>query len=656
MPTRCTPTTSRVRIAPMKGKRFPVVVPRLRGQRRRARSVENSPRLSIRAKLVNRRPTPIQRPPRERGTTNAGLLLLLLLFGFAALTAEAEAELTVVDYIESCRKPSGAFGPVDQTYTDAAWNYPAVAALQALGEPVEQPGAILRHGVSRPKGHAGPGHWQFFHQHRLQQLLGSPMTPKFAKVRLVHQGYEIRYYGSPFGTDGDAFFNVGGEPNPDPRDLEAEELGYYNLSSLYYLLAGLDASGRAPANPADLIQFVLARQAPNGGFVDLRTAGAEPLDAETHIGSTFHALAILKILGAEIPNSAGCAEFARSRQLPFEDVYFTWAALRCLEALGQEPGNPAERVAWINSLRNHDGGFGDQPGWRSRLYSTFYAVDSLRILTGGNARDAIEPGPIDENPGESIPDGQFEIFQALFKTPEIAPEDLAGLHNRGFNLLGLKSANFELVDTLRAAIAAQQLPMDIVLTPEAYPHRARRRGDALLHHIANPILAPRHRDLWLKIDPLGPEGLVWTGYETQVLGPLRLAGCLVYPEQDFEMEFAYDAYGSDTGYNAFLAGFNWAPSDFVRVFPWRERYADKLTPIADADAHGDLQKWSPQLDHTRNLFLATDPSYAAFREAARLGRVVCVIPDPEGAERPAIYGPAAAAAYVRARIGEWKWW
>ncbi len=231
------------------------------------------------------------------------------------------------------------------------------------------------------------------------------------------------------------------------------------------------------------------------------------------------------------------------------------------------------------------------------------------------------------------------------------------MHQRGLNLLGLKSANFELAAKLRAAIQDQRLPMDIVLCPEAYPHRARQIGGALLHHIANPVLDPSwdgaQREIWRQADAVGAEGLPWQAYNQQAVRPLQQIGSLVYPEQDFEMEFAYQAYG-DT-YNAFLAGFNWAPSDFVRVFPWRERYADKLPPIADADAHGNLAKWSAQLDHTRNLYLAAEPSYEAFQDAAKNGRLICVIRGREG-EASAYYGPANAVLYAKERIDGWKWW
>jgi len=110
------------------------------------------------------------------------------------------------------------------------------------------------------------------------------------------------------------------------------------------------------------------------------------------------------------------------------------------------------------------------------------------------------------------------------------------------------------------------------------------------------------------------------------------------------------------GYNAVLVGFNWPPKDFVRVFPWHERYTDRLTPIADVDAHGDLKKWSEQLDTVRTLFIAKGPTYADFQEAAAAGRVVSVIAKPEGVESGAsYYGPAAAVEYVKQGRVEAQW-
>jgi prenyltransferase beta subunit len=584
-----------------------------------------------------------------------------------------------VAYVLSCRKPNGAFGPVDQSYTDAAWNFPAVKTLLLLNQRLAKPQAVLKNGIGYPQGHVGYGHWQFYHQHLIRKSLGAPMTAEHRRVRLVHQGFEVRYYGSPFGTGGDVFFKAGGGSEPEPRDVAASELGYYNLSSLYYLLAGLDASDREAANSQELLTFITRRQAPNGGFVDVRTPDGQPTDDEAHVAHTFHAVAALKLLGAEIPHADRCARFIRSCQLlsgAFRwnpnsalpgndaDVYYIWAAAGALGLLGERPEDEKACVNWINSLQNHDGGFGDRPGWRSRLYSTYYAVHALDVLTG-DARRAITTKQRAQQKLPPIPQGRYGIYQGLNKMPVCEADDLDGLRARKFNLLALKSNDFALAQSLREEMIARKLAMDVVLCTEAYPHRARRFGGPLLDHIANVTLDPRWNDeqrtRWLAADAAGRSGLAWPDYQQQVIAPLRELGGLFYPEQDFEMEYAYSAYddglAGQPSYNAVLAGFNWSPRDFVRVFPWRERYVDKLTPIADADAHGDLKTWSPQLDHTRHLFIAQGPTYADFLEAAANGRVVCVIYGAEGTDSVATYyGPPPAVDYVKQHIAQWKWW
>lgn len=561
--------------------------------------------------------------------------LFLAMLGLCSVEANEDA---VVAYIESCRKTNGAFGPIDQDYTDVAWNYPAVAALHVLGREIENPDAIAAHGLGSPKGHVGHGHWRFFQQHQTLQLLDVQVKLKHNRVRVTHQGFEVRYYGSPFGTDGDTFFNAGSK-HLDPRDSVTEELGYYNLSSLHYLLAGLDASGREASNPDELIDYVLERQAPSGGFVDVRVSGRKPLDSEVSISHTFFAVAILAHFGEPTPMSDGCIAFLQRELENSDDLYQIHAALSALELLRVKPDSNTAIAATIRRARNVDGGFGDRPDWPSRLYSTYWAVDSLRILGA-----EIGPRPNPQPDAALIEDDNLQIFQALMKTPEVAPADLAGLQKRGLNLLGLKSTNAALVNELRRAIADQQLPMDVVLCPEMYPHRATRPGGLELHHIFNATVEDTSN--------LEQPSMPWPEYVDRVITP-TVDRSLVYPEQDFEMDIAFDIY--ENGYNAFLAGFNWAPSDFVRVFPWRERYVQQLPAIADADSHGDLEKWSEHLDYTRNLYLAEDPSYASFLDAAKRGRLVCVIAPRDG-KAVAYYGRRTAVEFVKARENVWRWW
>ncbi|QDU28655.1 Prenyltransferase and squalene oxidase repeat protein [Anatilimnocola aggregata] len=601
---------------------------------------------------------------------------LLLLFAPYLAFAEPASEKAVVNansvvaYVQSCRKPNGAFGPLQQEYTDAAWNYPAVRTLLVLGETVQQPEKVLASGLGFPPGHGGYGHWQFFHEHQIRALLKQPIEPAHRQINVVFDGYEPSYYGSPFGAGGAGQFKAAPDDKYAARDKGARELGYYNLSSLYYLLAGMKASNRAPSNSAELVQFITARQAPNGGFVDVRSATAEPLDSETHLAHTYHAVAALNFLGSPVPHARKVAEFVHSCQVmsgaysatsakQSPDVYYTWCALNTLALLGERPQRVDTCTQAIRELQNSDGGFGDQPGWRSRLYSTMYAVESLQLLTG-DARKAIESKEVAHAHSKPIVGKEFRIYQALFKVPVVQPDDLAGLSKRGFHLLGLKSDKFEDAEQLLTAIREQKLAMDVVLCPEAYPHRLQTRGGLVLNHVGNFTLDPRwnaeQRRVWRQADQAGKESRPWSEYQQQVLQPLAGLNSLSYPEQDFELEHAYEVYDRN-GYNAMLAGFNWAPRDFVRVFPWRERYLDKLALIADADSHGDLAKWSPQLDHTRNLFIARGPTYADFLEAATQQRVVCVIAQPSGvAAGFSCYGPAAAVDYVRERVNDWRWW
>jgi len=606
------------------------------------------------------------------------LVAMVSLLGRPLLAEEVALNAdSVAAYVESCRKPNGAFGPIDQEYTDAAWNYPAVRTLQLLGKKVARPEAILEHGLGSPAGHLGLGHYHFFHYHGIRHALAGENKVKPRRVAIVHQGFKPQYYNSPLGTANELLFKKPGGSQADPLDADCEKFYYHNLASLHYLLAALRYSNRAPAEPQPLIDYILRRQAPNGGFVDVRDPERVPVDADANIGHTMHALGSLQILAAVDKAKRDQAEkflhacrlengaygWSPASSLP-ADVYFTWAALECFHILAKTPRDHDATRTWLNSLQNADGGFGDRPGWRSRLYSTFYAVSALDHH-GGKAGANITAKRVPPLKLQPLADGTWNIYQAQFKMPVVTVDELDSLHKRSFNLLALKSGRFEDVEPLLKAIRERKLPMDVVLCPEAYPHRLVQFGDALLDHVGNFTLDPRwnaeQRAVWQAADKAGAERLTWTGYRDKVIQPLAKLGSLVYPEQDYDQESGYAGYGEDrsgkNGYNAVLAGFNWVPYDFVRVFPWRERYVDRLTPVADVDAHGDLTKWSSSLDYTRTLFIAKGPTYADFQEAAAAGRVVTVIAKPEGVPSGvSYYGPVGAVEYVKKRGDRWKWW
>lgn len=649
----------------------------------------------------------------------------------------------VIKYVLSCRKPNGAFGPLDQEYTDLSWNFYAVEILRALEawDPVENKEAILENGLGGPEGHGGASHREFFQSQLLRNKLGVEFSPESALVDVYHQGFVRNYYMSPFGKDGDVLFKIGRTVFGSDADRYTDTFYYYNLSSLDYLIWGLYWSGRKPREPQPLIDYVLRRRTATG-FTDGAEFGAEP-----HIAHTMSAAQTLMMLEAQIPNPGIVCVFVHSCHdesggyrwnpkvsLPGNepDVYYTFCALKTLQSFGANLDEPQRTAAWLNSLQNADGGFGDRPGWKSRLESTYYAVTALSAITGSKITAKQLPKP----KVTPIPADEFQIYQAQFKVPKLKPEELAGLSKRGLNLLGVKSYDFADVEKLLPTIESQKLPMDVVLCPEMYPHRLTQLGWAL-NHVGNFTLDARwnaeQRDVWNQADLAGRERAPWASYRDKVIAPVRKLGGFAWPEQDFEQEYAYISYDAagtrdaeertlhdelrrerqrledvlakirdddklkpserelriaiftkdiehqmslkerqlnvlrerrqqgqirdGKGYNAVLCGFNWPPKDFVRVFPWHERYTDRLTPIADVDAHGDLAKWSDQLDTVRTLFLAKGPTYADFQKAAAAGRVVTVIAQPEGvASGASYYGPAAAVEYVKQRRSEWQWW
>lgn len=578
---------------------------------------------------------------------------------------------SVKQYVQSCRKRNGAFGPHDQEYTDLAWNFPAVKSLHTLGTADEDVDVetIFEHGLGGPAGHGGASHREFYQYHSLKAMT-QPQARQLKKVNVYHQGFVRNYYMSPFGKDGDLLFKTGRSAFGTEADLNCETFYYYNLSSLDYLVYGLQSSGRTPREPQPLIDYILRRQTA-AGFND----GAE-FGADAHVAHTLAAVRALNLLGGSVPADAekigaflkscrdksGGYRWNPKLTLPGNepDVYYTMCALEALHWIGVKPDEPQLTAAWLNSLQNADGGFGDRPGWKSRLESTYYAVTAWHFLD----RPEITPKQLPKPIFTPIPPGEFQIYQAQFKVPKLNPDELAGLSKRGLNLLGIKSYDFADVEKLLPTIESQQLPMDVVLCPEMYPHRLTQLGWPL-NHVGNFTLDARwnaeQRDIWKQADAVGVGRPLWTSYRDQVVGPVRKLGGFVWPEQDFELEYAYISYDSARdgkgGYNAVLCGFNWPPKDFVRVFPWHERYTDRLTTIADVDAHGDLKKWSEQMDTVRTLFVAKGPKYADFQEAAAAGRVVTVIAKPEGvASGATYYGPAAAVQYVKDRRAEWQWW
>ena len=584
------------------------------------------------------------------------LLLSLSVSSSAAGPVPVDAD-AAVRYLLSAQKPNGAFGPHEQEYTDLAWTYPAVHALTILGQKIPRTQDCLRNG--RAVGGRTP-YRSFTQDVQLRRLLGAPPSLERQTWSLIHR--PRRGYGGRVNA-------------------AKEELSYYNLTSLHFLVSALEGK---ISNPKDAARFIAARRAPAGGYADLPEPPGSAVDAEAHLVFTAAAVLTLTELSLPVPDPDRCADWIRSCQIEAggfrwhpsskspsnrPDVWYTRESLRALSALGSRPREPEACARWINSLQNADGGFGDRRGWRSRLYSTFYAVDALRLLTG-DVRKAISPKEVQESNLEGIPAGTFKIFHAHHKTPLGGEEMVEAVREMGYHLVACKqkagkgwdAESAALLEKARAYAARKEYDLELVACPELYNHRLRYLGGRLGDHVANWVFPPGvtlDHPAVASSESAGSKGLSWDEYRVNVIAPVAKLGTLFYPEHDSDMAFGYMIYDDGVyggnGYNAVHAGHMNGP-DRIRLYPWRERYTHLLPFVADGDAHGDIVKWRPKLEQFRTLYIARSHRFADYIDACRNGRTVCVIRDDRVPSGIVTYGSPAAVAYVKARRKNWQWW
>ena len=591
----------------------------------------------------------------------------------ATVERQVDAQATIA-YLLGCQKPNGAFGPYGHAHSDLAWNYPAVHALVLLDEPIPRPRDCLVHGVwaafREPDAHRTNLHWDLYQKVQLQLLLhqtaGLPITV-FPGQRDDGRRLELgRRWTLKFEDRKGAYYGPYG-------------VGlFYDVSTLWYTISALKGLDGTFANPELAEEFIVARQSASGGFVDAYRVETPPDPAAAHLVITYHAVMALRSLGLDVPQRDACVEFIQACQTPDggfrwnparpahsnqADVWYTWAAMCALNALDARPRDQEKCVAWLNRLQNPDGGFGDRPGWDSRIYSTYYAVHALKILTG-DARKGIAVKSVSRTVDE-IPDGKYQIFQAHLKSAA----DLAGsqadmvdeVRKMGLHLIGAKTED---VTAARAHAEEKGYPLEVLANPENYSHKLRWLGGDPADHVSNWLIPPRmtadQREQWAQANAAGKAGLPWDEFKTQVIGPALKLGTVFYPELDFSMTNAYmvydDGLDGQPGYNAFLAALGWPAWDWVRQTPYRERWVGKLPALADGDAHGDLAKWRSRPEKQRVLYLAPSHELAHFLDACRNGRTVCVIRDPRESQGAVLYGARPAVQYVQRHRVEWQWW
>lgn len=577
---------------------------------------------------------------------------------------------SVREYILSCQKPNGAFGPKEMEYTDVAWTYPAVHALQILGIELQNPDSVWQNGglsfMEKEGWKNGPWYWSLHQKANLFELLKKtgPLEENFPK------GISI---------------NLEFKPRVTYLELQNYSQGeFFDMASLWHLTDAIYIMKGSIRNRDEIADYIISRQAPSGGFDDVLGNREFPVDEKAHLIVTYNAVMTLNAMHYTIPEKEKTIDWIQSCQSPEggfrwspehpsysnqPDVWYTWTALKTLKTLGAVPRYEEACLNWLNSLQNADGGFGDRPGWNSRIYSTYYALDAIDMLTGNVHTGITEKQK--EKKLKEIPEGVYSIFQAQHKTPSGGAEMVDAITAMKINLIGVKTTEKEVLagnglseTVAKARKYAKQkgYPIEIVDCPENYAHRlvwfSGMNGDHGSNMLIPPDMNDEERETYLSLYNEGLNRHQWEEFKDKVIAPALQLNTLFYPELDFTMMNAYMVY--DDGLNGNF-GYNGVPAahfnniDWVRHFPYKERWLGQLPMIADGDAHGGIEKWKPNLEIFRNVFIATSYHFEDYIDASLNGRSVCVIKMPDSNE-VRYYGSDPAVEYLKSHLNKWKWW
>ncbi|KAK7295709.1 hypothetical protein RJT34_18620 [Clitoria ternatea] len=195
-----------------------------------------------------------------------------------------------------------------------------------------------------------------------------------------------------------------------PSPYEPQEINHITLA--YFIISGLDILNSLHSVPKDaVINWVLSFQAHPGTKVDLnngqfygfhgsKTSQFPPnengvlIHNNSHLASTYCAIAILKIVGYELSNldSELIVTSMRSLQQPDgsfmpihtggeTDLRFVYCAAAICFMLDNWNGMDKEKAKdYIFHCQSYDGGFGLVPGAESHGGATYCAIASLRLM------------------------------------------------------------------------------------------------------------------------------------------------------------------------------------------------------------------------------------------------------------------------------------
>lgn len=411
----------------------------------------------------------------------------------------------------------------------------------------------------------------------------------------------------------------------------------------------------------------MARRRANGNFNNTPTADG----GDGHVMNTPWSLQAARVLGMPEEKKAETIAWLRACQLPsggftyqpspafggVHDVAYTRAALKALALLGGEVANRAACRAWLGSLANADGGFGDRPGWLSNPLATHYALDALgelKTVATVHRRAQREKMALT---------GNLKVWSIQIESHGTgSPAEAVALASvLRIDLWRAKNAKPEWLARVRALAAEQKVPVQFFRANEEYGTCTDVPGLGTYSHMSD-LIAPAHTDIGPPLDTRGEASppVSWPEFRTRRIEPLqRGQGRMVWQfGENEELVRALLDDSVERGGFAAISTFHFGNPDFMNSELFLQRWRGRIPYIGLHNAHGTEPWWfADQTTGYRTLFLATEPTWEAWLNALQRNWVVTVRHDDMSRGETWMHsGSDEVRDFVEARERAWRWW
>lgn len=573
----------------------------------------------------------------------AGLGATLPGFAFGQNSKPPAWRSALLTYLQSLARPDGGYAWEDQEQSHLTPTFAVIGCYRLLNLMPPHPAAVA----------------EFVRTHHPGQL---------RKLEQEHREFEYQQIQSLLwlGEDAASFRErVSGWKKPTAYLKQYEQHSWpifrHELTAFTCrALLGLPLEPLAP----EYVAYLNSRRRANGSFNNTPEGG------DGHVLNTWWGVRALQVLGRLEEKKPETIAWLRACQLAnggftwqpqpdfagTDDVAYTWAAVRSLQMLGAAPAARADCLAYLRSLANADGGFGDRPGWLSNPLATYYALDAASAL---GELDCFASAPRPPRPRrQSLPAGLKLYSIQIEAHGQGSPAEAVDLARAlRIHFWGAKNGTPEWLARAQALADRQQVPVQFFVANEEYGTWVQVPGLGTYSHTSD-LIAPPHCDFG---PALGRPGAAsWPEFRQRRLGPLQQAqGRLIW--QFGENEELVRLYLDDSlqrgGYAA-ISTFHFGNPDFTNSEPFLQRYRGRIPFIGLQDSHGDEPWWfADKTTGFRTVFLASEPSWQGWLTALERNWVAAIRHDAVSGFKTWMHaGSKEVLEFVRDHEREWRWW